>query len=93
MKPTIVLTTLALATAVFAGPDTRPSPKAIERAAFLADHVESFSLDLAYRGEQDKPFYHLHLHVAPEAGEARPMDVGARIDSALAKKLIEYLVH
>src|SRR5207302_1110217 len=66
--------------------------KAAERAAQLKAAVKSFRLDLAFHGEQDKPYYGLTLSVPTVPRLAiDPFHPVVQISEEEAVKLIDHL--
>jgi len=68
--------------------------KAASRAARLKEAIESFQLEIAYDGEESKPFYRVTLSVAPverTPHEKLSFHLKARITEDTAIKLIDYL--
>jgi hypothetical protein len=73
--------------------DATQAKLAAARAKTLKSNLGSFSLRLTYHGEQDKPFYTLHLH-----GKGVPVNKArlffaskVAIDNDLAEKIVDHL--
>ena len=66
---------------------------ATTRSGKLLGDIKTFTLRLAYAGQQDKPYYHLLLSVPALPGNERdnPFHQQARITEAQAAKIIEFL--
>ncbi len=66
---------------------------AIARTGKLLGDMSTFTLRLAYAGQQDKPYYHLLLSVPalPVNDRDNPFHQQARITETQAKKIIELL--
>ena len=63
-----------------------------ERAEKIKDDLKTFSLELRYEGEQDKPFYGMTLSTKPMMRDGvRAFWVEAIIDEATAKTLVDSL--
>ena len=89
----IVLSLACMAGTAHAAPATQPTPKAIARAEQLKAGVKTFTLNLNYRGEQDKPYYRLMLSVQPAVRfKGNAFDVYTQITEAQATKIIDYLI-
>jgi hypothetical protein len=72
--------------------ETRPTKQAAERAARLKAEAKSFRLDLAYSGEQDKPYYGLTLSVPVVPRLAiDPFHPVVQISEEEAVRLIDHL--
>jgi|GEM_PF-6502449 len=78
-------------TVAVGAPATRP---AAARTATLLGDLKTFTLQLNYSGQQDKPYYHLLLSVPPLPGKDRdnPFYRQARVTEQQAKAIIEYLL-
>ena len=78
-----------------AGPEKQdgPSKKATHRADQLKANLKHFSLALRYSGDSDKPFYEVHLSVAPSPAPAgdNPFSLFAQITELQASKIIDHL--
>jgi hypothetical protein len=70
-----------------------PAIAATARAAQLLADIKTFTLRLSYYGQQDKPYYHLLLSVAPLRRNAsdNPFHRQAQITEAQAAKIVEFL--
>ncbi len=69
-----------------------PSQQAQQRAETLRAHVDAFRLALDYAGDEEKPFYRLHLAVQPPAAQGRnPFFRAVQIDKQQALRLIDHL--
>ena len=92
VKALLLIALTAYAAPALAAPATQPSPAAVEKAKALSAHLDTFRLDLIYRGNADKPFYWLTLSVTP-ADELRssPFHLHVQIDQAQARKIIDHL--
>jgi len=69
---------------------TKPSKLATERANMLKADVKKFSLELAYNGEQDKPYYHLSLKVLG-TDQASIFHLASQISEEQATAIIDQL--
>jgi beta-lactamase regulating signal transducer with metallopeptidase domain len=83
---------LAVESVAVAASTTRPA--AADRAATLLGDLKTFTLQLNYSGQQEKPYYHLLLSVPPLPGRDRdnPFYRQARVTEQQAKAIIEHLV-
>jgi beta-lactamase regulating signal transducer with metallopeptidase domain len=72
----------------------QPTALAAGRAAKLLGDLKTFTLQLNYSGQQEKPYYHLLLSVPPLPGKDRdnPFYRQARVTEQQARVVIEYLV-
>jgi hypothetical protein len=96
MKPSQVVVLMAVFSFPAAGVDAAPvgpkPTKQAERATTLNAAVKSFRLDLAFRGEQDKPYYGLTLSVPVVPRLAiDPFNPIVQITEEQAVKLIAHL--
>ena len=75
-----------------APPTTIPLNPTAYRQAKLKQDLSRFVLQWYYTGEQDKPFYALRLHVAPEKeGAVDAFSPSVQISATEAAALIDYL--
>ena len=73
-------------------PATQPSDQAAGRVKRLKAAVKNFALVLSYTGPQDKPYYHLNLHVAPmQIMRNDAFHLYVQITEGEAVKIIDYL--
>ena len=73
-------------------PVKQPTPKAIAEAKEMKRAVRYFGLHLNFRGETDKPYYHLILSVQGGWGTPDRSYQQVKITTEQAEKIIDHLV-
>jgi hypothetical protein len=95
MKTIVFVLSITLAGYGFAHaepPAKQPTPKAVTRANDMKQAVRHFGLHLTFRGESDKPYYHLILSVQGGWGKPDRFYQQAKITQGQAVKIIDHLV-